>query len=83
MKKVLTVLMILLMSAIGYAYDEVEKILEKGVLRVGTTLDYKPFTYKENGIERLRYRSCKIDCKGIRLLNWKLYLQRGKLYWMI
>ncbi|MBQ3437564.1 MAG: transporter substrate-binding domain-containing protein [Fusobacterium sp.] len=52
MKKVLTVLMILLMSAIGYAYDEVEKILEKGVLRVGTTLDYKPFTYKENGIEK-------------------------------
>lgn len=50
MKKILIVLLITIISAISYANnDGVEKIMKRGVLYVGTTSDYKPFTYIENG----------------------------------
>ena len=50
MKKMLIVLLITIVSVISYANnDGVEKILKRGVLYVGTTSDYKPFTYIENG----------------------------------
>ena len=50
MKKILIVLLITIVSVISYANnDGVEKILKRGVLYVGTTSDYKPFTYIENG----------------------------------
>lgn len=47
MKKALILILMTLLCSLGYAMDRVEKIVEKGVLRVGTTADYKPFTYKE------------------------------------
>lgn len=50
MKKILIVLLITIVSVISYANnDGVEKILKRGILYVGTTSDYKPFTYIENG----------------------------------
>ena len=50
MKKILIVLLVTIISVISYAKnDSVEKILKRGVLYVGTTSDYKPFTYIENG----------------------------------
>ena len=45
MKKVLLVIMIMVLSAVSYAEGRVEKILENKKIRVGTTGDYKPFTY--------------------------------------
>ena len=49
MKKMLITLLITIISVISYASDDgVEKILKRGILYVGTTSDYKPFTYIEN-----------------------------------
>lgn len=48
MKKILIILAMLIMSIIAYANEGVSKILERKVLKVGTTLDYKPFTYKDS-----------------------------------
>lgn len=47
MKKVVILILMVVLSSLGYAKDKVEEIVEKGILRVGTTADYKPFTYKE------------------------------------
>lgn len=50
MKKLLIALLVTVISLISYAKnDSVEKILKRGVLYVGTTSDYKPFSYIENG----------------------------------
>lgn len=48
MKKILIILAMLIMSIMAYANEGVSKILERKVLKVGTTLDYKPFTYKDS-----------------------------------
>ncbi|WP_372713913.1 transporter substrate-binding domain-containing protein [Ilyobacter sp.] len=45
MKKVLFILMIMVLSAASYAEGRVEKIVKNKKIRVGTTGDYKPFTY--------------------------------------
>lgn len=76
MKKALILILMTLLCSLGYAMDRVEKIVEKGVLRVGTTADYKPFTYKE-GEEYKGY-----DMEVARLIAKELggsYLQHGKL----
>lgn len=49
MKKIAILILMMLICSLGYAKDRVERIVKKGILRVGTTADYKPFTYKENG----------------------------------
>ncbi|MCI6382631.1 cyclohexadienyl dehydratase [Fusobacterium mortiferum] len=46
MKKGIILILMLVLCSLGYAKDKVEEIAKKGVLRVGTTADYKPFTYK-------------------------------------
>lgn len=46
MKKGIILILMLVLCSLGYAKDKVEEIVKKGVLRVGTTADYKPFTYK-------------------------------------
>ncbi|WP_319370052.1 transporter substrate-binding domain-containing protein [uncultured Ilyobacter sp.] len=45
MKKVLMILVIMMLSAASYAEGRVEKIIKNNKIRVGTTGDYKPFTY--------------------------------------
>ena len=45
MKKILISIILLLSCLTAYGKDKVEEIMKKGVIRVGTTGDYKPFTY--------------------------------------
>lgn len=45
MKKILISIILLLSCITAYGKDKVEEIMKKGVIRVGTTGDYKPFTY--------------------------------------
>lgn len=52
MKKILIMVMMVMLSMLSYANNTVEEILKRGVLRVGTTLDYKPFTYMEDNIQK-------------------------------
>lgn len=47
MKRIVILILMILTCSLGYAKDRVEEIVKKGVLRVGTTADYKPFTYKD------------------------------------
>lgn len=49
MKKILIIMVLLLSCITAYAKDKVEEIIDRGVLKVGTTGDYKPFTYLNNG----------------------------------
>lgn len=46
MKKIVISILMVILCSLGYGKDRVEQIMKKGVLRVGTTADYKPFTYK-------------------------------------
>lgn len=58
MKKLLGSLAVALLCAVGCTNQDaakvpaVDAIVQQGVLRVGTTADYKPFTYQENGAYR-------------------------------
>lgn len=47
MKKIMILILMVVLCSLGYAKDRVEEIVKRGTLRVGTTVDYKPFTYKE------------------------------------
>lgn len=47
MKKIMILILMVVLCSLGYAKDRVEEIVKRGTLRVGTTADYKPFTYKE------------------------------------
>jgi len=49
MKRIVLLLMIIVMSVSALAEGRVEKILEAGKIRVGTTGDYRPFTHLEDG----------------------------------
>ncbi len=49
MKKIVLLLMIVIMSISAVAEGRVDKILEAGKIRVGTTGDYRPFTHLEEG----------------------------------
>ncbi|WP_304206091.1 transporter substrate-binding domain-containing protein [Fusobacterium perfoetens] len=49
MKKILAMIMMLLCCTLGYGKDNVKTIMKDKVLRVGTTGDYKPFTYLKDG----------------------------------
>lgn len=45
MKKIFISILLLLSCLTAYGKDKVEEIMKKGVIRIGTTGDYKPFTY--------------------------------------
>lgn len=45
MKKIFISILLLLSCLSAYGKDKVEEIMKKGVIRIGTTGDYKPFTY--------------------------------------
>ena len=45
MKKLLNVILLILITSFSYGADLVDEIISRGTLRVGTTGDYKPFTY--------------------------------------
>lgn len=45
MKKIFLILMVVILSAVSYAEGRVDGILKNKKIRVGTTGDYKPFTY--------------------------------------
>ena len=49
MKKLLKLILIVLITSFSYGADLVDEIISRGTLRVGTTGDYKPFTYLDNG----------------------------------
>ncbi|MGL5625256.1 transporter substrate-binding domain-containing protein, partial [Cetobacterium sp.] len=49
MKKLLNVILLILITSFSYGADLVDEIISRGTLRVGTTGDYKPFTYLDNG----------------------------------
>lgn len=49
MKKIVLLLMMIVMSISAVAEGRVERILEAGRIRVGTTGDYRPFTHWEDG----------------------------------
>lgn len=48
MRKYLNIILLVLTMNFTYAADLVDDIIARGTLRVGTTGDYKPFTYIEN-----------------------------------
>jgi cyclohexadienyl dehydratase len=45
MKKIILLVLLCMLSVVSFGKDRVEKIIKKGYIRVGTTGDYKPFTY--------------------------------------
>ena len=45
MKKIFISILLLLSCLSAYGKDKVEEIMKKGVIRIGTTGDYKPFTH--------------------------------------
>lgn len=49
MKKIIVGVLMMMLSLVSYAADKVDDIINRGILRVGTTGDYKPFTYLNNG----------------------------------
>ena len=49
MKKLLKLILFILITSFSYGADLADEIISRGVLRVGTTGDYKPFTYLDNG----------------------------------
>lgn len=50
MARVLLPLLLLLLTQVGWSSpSNLDRILESGVLVVGTTADYRPFTYREGG----------------------------------
>lgn len=48
-RKVIIMLVLVILSVIAMGDSRVEDILEKGVIRVGTTGDYRPFTHLVDG----------------------------------
>ncbi len=57
MKRIVLILMILVMSISAMGEGRVDRILEAGRIRVGTTGDYRPFTHLEDG----RYEGYDIE----------------------
>ena len=50
MKRAFIATLILLLTQVGWSSpSNLDRILETGVLVVGTTADYRPFTYREQG----------------------------------
>ncbi|MGL5545024.1 MAG: transporter substrate-binding domain-containing protein [Cetobacterium sp.] len=45
MRKIISIICLVLFTTFGYSKDLVNKIVNRGILKVGTTGDYKPFTY--------------------------------------
>jgi len=82
LKKVLVVVVMVVMSIVAAAQGRVERIIESGKIRVGTTGDYKPFTYYENGeysgydIEVARYiaREIGVEVEFVPT-TWKTLLE--------
>ena len=49
MKKLIIIMVLLLSCITAYGKDKVDEIISRGVLKVGTTGDYKPFTHLKDG----------------------------------
>lgn len=47
MRKLIVIICLVLTTVFGYSKDLVKEIVNRGVLKVGTTGDYKPFSYLE------------------------------------
>ena len=54
MKKIIFMICLILSTMLGYSKDLVSEVVNRGILKVGTTGDYKPFTYLD-GSEYVGY----------------------------